>query len=388
MAAGYGDRTQGREPVWHYDGPMSVRRTHALVALLLLTTAACGERSAAGSSTRDNAYCQDGWTVLTTVVAAPDGTAWAGGSTCANDAEHSLLRRWDGSTWTDVTVEDVSEISDLEVDSGGTVWGLAAAPEPWRPGSALIRIQDGVASVTDRFDDKTSHLAVAPDGTKWISGSWRPQSEDGPAPDHPSPVVLREVNGAWEDTILPTVTTANGGNWTNPPTLLFLGDTPYAVGTAFREERPFTYLFRWNDSWKRVRIPHDLTVTAVGASTGTSLVFAGPEQAGPPSVVTFDGGHTWSSESIGGDATEALGYALAADETIVWVAGGDGEVNAPSPWVAVRLTSTWQSVPVDLEAGISLADMTVLPDGSALAVGANCCSGDQPRDAIAVHLTA
>lgn len=365
---------------------MSVRWIRGTLALLLLT-AACGQHSAAGSATRDNAYCQDGWTSLRAVVALDDGTAWAGGSTCANDAEHSLLRHWDGSTWTDVTVEDVSEIADLEVDGSGTVWGLAAAPEPWRPGSALIRIQDGVASVTDRFDDKASDLAVAPDGSKWLSASSRLQNADGPAPDNAYPTVRREVNARWKDTGFPAVTTSNGGNKTNPPTLLFLGNTPYAVGTAFLEERPFTYLFRWNDGWERVRIPHNLTVTAVGASTGTSLVFAGPEQAGPPSVVTFDDGHTWSSESIGGDATEALGYALAATSTTVWVVGADGEVNAPSPWAA-RFGTAWQSVPVDLEAGILLADVAVLPDGSALAVGANCCRGDVPRDAVTVHLTA
>jgi hypothetical protein len=44
-------------------------------------------------------------------------------------------------------------------------------------------------------------------------------------------------------------------------------------------------------------------------------------------------------------------------------------------------------VPTDLDAGIRLADATVLPDGTALAVGADCCRGDLPRDAVAVHLT-
>jgi hypothetical protein len=370
-----------------YDAPMRATRIRALLAFALVVVTACADRTDSAGASSANAYCQDGWSSLSTVVALPDGSAWAGGSTCAQDAEHSLLRRWDGDTWTDVAIEDVSNVADLEVDPAGTVWGLATAPEPWRSGSAIIRIRNGVASVAEHLDFKASDLAIAPDGTRWLSGSSLPSTGDGPPADNPYPSVLRDVGGTWEDSVFMAVTTSNGGNETKPPSLLFLGDVAYAVGTAYADERPFSYLFRWNDdTWKRLRVPRNLPVGSAGAGTGSGLVFAGAFDGGPPELTTFDGDKEWTTEPVG-THSQGIWFAVAASDASVWVVSSDGEMNAPTPWAELRTGTGWATVPTGLDAGIRLADATVLPDGSVLAVGENCCRGDLPRDAVAVHLT-
>jgi serine/threonine-protein kinase len=60
---------------------------------------------------------------LSKVVAAPDGTAWALGTTQTNPGlPPSILMRWDGSTWQMVPVPGGAYLSSLAVASGGLAW--------------------------------------------------------------------------------------------------------------------------------------------------------------------------------------------------------------------------------------------------------------------------
>jgi len=171
---------------------------------------------------------------------------------------------------------------------------------------------------------------------------------------------------------------------------VFVGTTPYAAGVAFEEESPFPYLLRWDgDAWQQIRVPKDVPASDAVASTGSQLVLAGvASDAGAPILATYDPAAGWSTEPIATGHATGRWFAVAADAARIWVVSADGDPNEPMPWAAVRTGTGWTSVPVGVDPGTALADVAILPDGSAIAVGADCCRGDLPRDAVTVHLSA
>ena len=358
----------------------------AVVPLVVLAMSCATSSTAAGHGAGD-AYCHDGWNLLDTVAALPDGTAFAAGSTCDGDDAQSLVRRWDGSDWSDVAVRDVNAITDLAVAPGGTVWGIASDPQPWtRTGSALVEIDDGGLTVRDRFDTEMTSVAIAPDGTFWAAGYQPNVATDAPPADHASPTILYRRRKGWVTTPWGGETTSNGGNWTEPPTIMFVGDTPYASGVYYEDEYPFQYLLRWaQGEWEDVQIPRAVRASTAVASTGSAIVIVGLASRGPVAAFYKPKGG-WSIEPIDiGSETSTI--AVAANATHVWVVTANGDAIGPVPTAEVRTRSQWSLVDPGLGEGIRLADVAVLPDGTAIAVGAGCCEADAPRDTAAVHLS-
>jgi serine/threonine-protein kinase len=80
---------------------------------------------------------------LTRVVAAPDGTAWALGSSQTTPGfPPSILMHWDGSAWRMVPVPAGSSLSGLAVTPGGLAWAsgcTVARPADTCGGSLMLR---------------------------------------------------------------------------------------------------------------------------------------------------------------------------------------------------------------------------------------------------------
>ena len=126
---------------------------------------------------------------LYSVAAGPGGTAWAVGSSCASgcgtgaETDRTLILRWDGSRWTQVTSPSpgrVTFLNSVASGPGGTAWTVGAAcvsgcDTTSEVSRTLILRWDGtlwtqVPTPSPGGDAYLVATSIGPGGTAWAAG--------------------------------------------------------------------------------------------------------------------------------------------------------------------------------------------------------------------------
>ena len=154
---------------------------------------------------------------LAGIAAAPDGTAWAVGDSCATgcgNAEHpisTLILHWNGHTWTRTASPSpalAAGLNGVSAGPNGTAWAVGhscvnchTAAEDDR---LLILRWDGHAWTQTPFPSpermvQLSNVASAPNGSAWAVGQ-SCTAQCGTATQQLQPLILRWNGQAWRVT--------------------------------------------------------------------------------------------------------------------------------------------------------------------------------------------
>jgi hypothetical protein len=264
-----------------------------------------------------------------------------------------LTERWTGSAWSVVASPGPAgatgaTLRGVKALATNNAWAVGEYSTPGSPGRrTLVMRWNGStwSQVSSPNPDANQNLLVAVDGLSatdlWAVGN---QGTDGYGGDTVAGLMLRWDGSTWSQSALPS-----GNGWSSGFSTRKLHDIVavasndvWAVGSAFNFQT-FTwtpYYVRWNGStWQEGTIPSPGTgsFTTVTALSG-SKVYAFGDENGQTLIARWNGS-TWVRETApAGSSGSSFGGATATGTTNVWAVGSrpNGSVRQT---VAVRTTT-------------------------------------------------
>ena len=274
---------------------------------------------------------------LSSVAAAPAGSAWAVGCTGCFDSNNrnfgrTLILRWNGTSWTRVPSPNPGTdnwLYSVAVTPDGTAWAVGWTGNGTDVTSTLILRWNGtswtrIPSPSPGYDTALDGVTVTPAGTAWAVGYTNSTGFSGA-------LILRWNGTSWTripspspgNSTLEGVTATPAGTWA-------VGSTENSSGT-----RTTTLILRWNGTaWTQVPSPSPgmynslsgVAAASDGSAWATGRTSSGTGASSRTLILRWNG-TAWTqvpSPDPGPDAF--LGGVTALSGTDVWTVGGaDGK---------------------------------------------------------------